>query len=809
MFLTDDGLVVDPPPPAEDFMLTPTGGPMEGDPVSATARAVGGGVRDAAQGFIDLTGELGEVMNEVIPAGYLTWGDDGFHYTTQKPEGMEQIELPQVPAGDSVMEGVARGITQFVAGLALTRGGGTNIGAMTVRSAVSDALFDPEHGTMANWLRDLGVENELVEYLATDVDEDSDAYDRLGARLKQAFEGSLIGAPIDSLMWGFKYAKTNPDLRNQLMESIGEFVADESGEVPRRVGTTGQYVGAPRGVDTPQALGALRRKITNLADEGVEGKFWYERSSQQLLDAVGGNVDEADRLIQGIAVTSPGTPVKANFDYALQAYSQWKAGEPIHTGRFPTSMSEKLKSIFEGKEWDGRKTDDFYNNLMIHIDPSRAGPVTGDIWMQRAFGFAKANETPTAQQYEFITRETQRVATELGWEPHQVQAAIWVAMKGRSENPGVKKMTEAKSIKEGWMHYEVDPKTGKRKRVVTDEIKHIENWLSHSLSHNLTPQDIERAKFDYADALQGNLGQVSWESKPGDTTNHFPQIFDAPYEQQTEYHVAISKAFLDDNGNDIIAQRLGIISPGDFEAPGFFEGVVSPGTQTEVALPRKYKGAASGEIEPAAIELIEAYAAVRGILLKQKGVGWHRPFYNATKKNSNAVEVDIGRSFTEAETKQLGDIVAKLAGHDEFSPIASGEGVRFVNFDYVGLDNLKFQSMIRQALESMDFEDGVSVNAEHFHAYAGYAQNDWEVNKNGEGYMEGGWSRKPDLQRKVRDIVTEIQGRIDDIDYDFSDRYGWTRNDELNTSYRASDEPIGAQQQNINPQIAEGMTNGN
>ena len=91
MFLTDDGLVVDPPPPAEDFMLTPTGGPMEGDPVAATARAVGGGVRDAAQGFIDLTGELGEVMNEVIPAGYLTWGDDGFHYTTQKPEGMEQI----------------------------------------------------------------------------------------------------------------------------------------------------------------------------------------------------------------------------------------------------------------------------------------------------------------------------------------------------------------------------------------------------------------------------------------------------------------------------------------------------------------------------------------------------------------------------------------------------------------------------------------------------------------------------------------------------------------------------------------------
>ena len=809
MFLTDDGLVVDPPPPAEDFMQLSTGGPMEGNPITGTARAIGGGVRDAAQGFIDLTGEIGEVMNKVIPAGYLTWGDDGFHYTTQKPEGVPPIELPQVPAGDSIGEGVARGITQFVAGLALTRGMGTNVGSMAVRSAVSDALFDPEHGTMANWLQDLGVENEVVEFFSTDVDADSDVYERLGGRLTQAFEGALIGVPIDGLMWGFQYAKSNPDLRNQIMESIGEFVADESGSVPpRRVGKTGQYVGAPKGIDTPQALGSMRRKITKLADEGVEGRFWYERSSQQLLNAVGGDVDEADKLIQAIAVTSPGTKVRGNFDYALQAYSQWKAGEPIRTGRFPAAMSKKLKSIFEGKDWAGRKTDDFYNNLMIHIDPSRTGPVTGDIWMLRAFGFAKPNEMPSPKQYEFITRETQRVATELGWEPHQVQAAIWVTMKGRSENPGVKRITEKTSEEAGWLKYTTNA-SGKRERVISDPEKHIQNWMKHSLAHDLTGEDIARAKFDFADALQGNLGQVSWESIPGRTGNHMPEMFNAPYEQQVEYHVEVSKAFLDDAGDDLVAKRLGILSPGDFEAPGYYEGKVSPSTQTEIVAPRRYKGKAYGELEPSSIDLIEAYAAARGILMKQDSVDYHRPFYNAQVVDSNGIEIQIGRNLTEPETAALADTIAEIAGHTDYIPISTRSGTRFVNFGFIGVENQKFHAILKQALDGFEFADGATYTAKRFNTAEGYLENDWSISNNGEGYMGGRWARRPDLQRKVRDIVQEVQARIDDIDYDFSDRYGWTRNDELNTSYRVSDEPIGAQQQNINPQMVEGVVNGN
>jgi hypothetical protein len=532
--------------------------------------------------------------------------------------------------------------------------------------------------------------------------------------------------------------------------------------------------------------------------------MWYEQSSKAILDAVGGDIDEADKLIQAIAVTSPGTPVKTNLNYALQAYSQWKAGDPIRTGRFPTAMSKKLNDIFNGEQWAGRKTDDFYNNLMIHIDPDRTGPVTGDIWMLRAFGFTKPNEMPSPRQYQFMTEETQRIAREFGWEPHQVQAALWVTMKGRSENPAVKAATEAYSEEKGWIKFVENPRTGKRERVVIDQENHMKNWLKHALKHDLTQKDIDRAKFDYADALADNRGQISWESIPGRTSNHMPEMFNAPYEQQVEYHVAISKVFLDDKGDDIIAKRLGILSPGDFEAPGFFQGRVSPGSQTIALMPRQFKSKGTGSVEKSSQDLIAAYAAVRGILMKQDGVGWHRPFYRTAKTDENGIVLRIGRRFSEAETKSLGDIMAELSGHGEYNPIASEDGVRLVNFDFTRkvpdglggfkpvakdtwvdadklLTNEEFGKLVDEAVSRLELADDLAVDPVGFHAYTGYSSNDWRVNRNGENYWAAiGGKGRSDLQGRVRDLVDELRPRISEIDGDFAERYGWTVNGDIN-----------------------------
>ena len=497
----------------------------------------------------------------------------------------------------------------------------------------------------------------------------------------------------------------------------------------RRESTTGRYVGGPAGLDTPQKLAALRKKVAGLTQEGAPGRFWYERSGKAILNAVGGDKVEAEKIAQAIAITSSGTPVSSNFDYALQAYLQHKAGQPITTGRFPVAMSKRLTDMFDGTPWEGRKTNSFYVNLMREIDPTREQPVTVDLWMLRAFGYGTDN--PTDQQYTFIENEVNKIADQLGWEPQQVQAAIWV--KAKADDEGI---------------------------------------------------SVDKAKFDYADALEKNKMQISWESIPGRTSGHMLEMFDAPYEVQQQYHVDISKAFLDDNGNDIVAQRLGIPTPGDFEAPGYFEGKVSPGTQTELAVPRQFKGPKYGAVEPAALELVNAYAAVRGILMKQDGVGYHRPFYNPAKKDANGIQIDIGRKFTEEETAQFAQILSKLSGHSEYNPIGAPGGVRIINFDYLEFDNKAFIKLVDQALDELEIEN-VEATVKYFASQNGYAVNDWSVSKNGEGYIsqlrgEG----RSDIQRKVRDIITELAPRIDAIDTDYQINHGFTGNPEINSEFR-------------------------
>lgn len=511
-------------------------------------------------------------------------------------------------------------------------------------------------------------------------------------------------------------------------------------EIPelKQVKTTGQVVGAPEGFDSKQKVGALRRKMKGLAEEGKSAKFWYEQSGEALLNITNNNKEDADKLAQVIAITSPGTPVNANFNYALQAYYQYKAGQPIRTGRFPTEMSKKVLDVFEGREWGGRKTNEFYNNIMRVIDPTRTQGVTVDVWMVRAFGFD--NDAPTDAQYSFVENEVQKITEQLGWEPQQVQAAIWTAQKARDEGT-----------------------------------------------------DVNAAGFNYANALEKSLGQISYESIPGKTSGHMPEMFNAPYEQLQEYHVAMSKALQDENGGDFISNRLGMLSPRIVEAPGFFEGKVSPGSQTMVAAPKIYKAEKDqyATLEPAAEDIIKAYSAALGILLKQDGVGYHRPFVQKgiAKSKLNGMELDIGRPFTEAETQAVAEAMERESGVKDYNPIGTSRGASLINFSYLNISNVKFKTIVNKAVDSVQFENNEDVAAGQFATNAGYLPNNWGTNKNGEGHIQSIRGISPDLQRRVSDIVRELKPRVDEVDQTFSEKYGWTRDESINSEFNKPAEP--------------------
>ena len=204
-----------------------------------TGRALASGMYSAAQGFIDTTGEIAELLADVTGVDpYVIWDDQGLRLTDERPDDYEPYTLPKFFTDPQTMVGqIGADLTQFVAAMgAFSLGTLGAIPSGTARfmalGAVADSLFDPEEGNFSTMLMELGVEpNVVLEYLGTPVGEDAGAAERLGQRLKQAFEGAAIGLPFDLAVPAFKAfqaLKGNPDILQRALthlEAAGERAA--------------------------------------------------------------------------------------------------------------------------------------------------------------------------------------------------------------------------------------------------------------------------------------------------------------------------------------------------------------------------------------------------------------------------------------------------------------------------------------------------------------------------------------------------------------------------------------------------------
>jgi hypothetical protein len=558
----------------------------------------------------------------------------------------------------------------------------------------------------------------------------------------------------------------------------------------------GKYVGAPEKFNTPGKITQLRKWLNKLAREGEAGRYWYENSSREVLAMVGGNVQEARKFVALLSIYSPQAKVDANSTFALRAWAQYKAGQPISvkTGVQDRKAQEALDNV--DAFWSGEKTGNFFFNLLREIDPSTAGRqgATIDMWMMRAGQYS--NDAPTATQYAFMENETNRLAQELGWEPQQVQAAIWVAMKARMENAGVKKRTEASSEKKGWIRYEYPLKNGKprKTRVIVDAQKHRDNWLKHAFEHDPTKDDTQQAKFDFSDGLRRHVGQLSWEARPGRSTNVLPGVNDAPYEQQVEFQQAVQKALLDDNGVDLLAYKLGMLVDGpDILAPGVWQGEIAAGMQKLIALAPAKGDEGKTSIDPAQKKAIETYAAMLGLLLRQEGVGYHRPFYNSAKSANNGVDLVVGRTLSPAEAQSLWAAIndrMDAAGVENWENgagmISSPTGMRVVNFGAVS-DNIQFRDLVKDAASTLAIDE---IELQSFSSDGDLVFNDWKESPNGENYRSRiREAYGPDL---LEWAGTVLAPRVQSVFNEFSSRYGWGDPGRVDALF---DQPAAAQDQ--------------
>ena len=574
--------------------------------------------------------------------------------------------------------------------------------------------------------------------------------------------------------------------------------------VQARKNKAGKYIGASAANNTAAKRTAWRKQFNQLALEGESGRFWYENSGAAVLELTGGDIAEAKKFIALLAIYSPQAKVSANSTFALRAWAQYKAGDPISV---KTGVQDGQASavLYDGTPWKGEKTNNFYINLLRQVDLSVAGKqgATIDMWMMHAGGYNK--DYSNSSEYAFMENETNYLANELGWEPQQVQAAVWVAIKARMENPEVKRRTEEISAKRGWIHYEQNAK-GKTVRVVDDERKHFGNWFKQGMAHDVTTDDTKTAKFDFADGIARHTGQISWEARPSTSVPILEGVHDAPYEQQLELQLAIMEALSDADGADRLAQYLGILADGSIVAPGVWEGDISPSAQATVAMAPAaggflYASKSDSDAAPLtkaeydalskadranyqktpAIDLsqqktLKLYTSVLGLLLRQDGVGYHKPFLGASTTASNGMEFLTGQSLTPAEAQLFNDTFdlrmqeAGFAGWEyNVGLISSAEGMRVVSFDTSFIPNKKLHAVAEAAFTEMSGSD--SIRVEYFATDGGLAFNDWKENPDGQDYIaEIKDSGRPDVLGWAGDV---LYPEIQKVYADFSSRYGW------------------------------------
>jgi len=410
----------------------------------------------------------------------------------------------------------------------------------------------------------------------------------------------------------------------------------------------GRIVGLPEGVNTVGDLQALQARIKQMAVDAAEHRHWYENSGGWMLRANGGDKAAATEMAIITAWGSTDTSVAAQGSFTARAMAQAQAGEAITKGHRYGAVSKQIDSLVNlyrsdrqefarkvadmvavgAKDAKAPKLGAFFTDLLDDIDPTLANYIrelsgvgaTIDRWMARAYGFKTDVLSPA--QRAFIQKDVDRIASELGWKPKQVQAAVWV-----------NQLAKEKGI------------------------------------------SLSEAGLDYADSFAAHTAQISWETMPGEGTELYKLldgVQDAPLPVQAELHAALTKVGLDENGTDILARAMHLPVAGQFEGPGVerFDGslFIHPGSQTNVIVP----GAARKSVpivSPEVARQVSDYAALLALARSQRAAPWTRPFADAPKYAHNGMLLKLGEVIAPEDA-------AKLASYldDDYAIVPHPEG---------------------------------------------------------------------------------------------------------------------------------------
>jgi hypothetical protein len=159
-------------------------------------------------------------------------------------------------------------------------------------------------------------------------------------------------------------------------------------------------------------------RLLAAAQEMTDWRNWYIEHEDLIEELFG---DDAKLFRSLLAATSQLSSVTTNVPLALKAYQQLKRGEPF-TGYMP-QVIRNLDRIRDNQSLSGLKISQFGGAMENGADNVAIDQHIGDLF----FG----NPKPTPPQVRKAKIVIAKIAGKLGWQPREVQAALWAYNKMR------------------------------------------------------------------------------------------------------------------------------------------------------------------------------------------------------------------------------------------------------------------------------------------------------------------------------------------------------------------------------------------
>jgi len=484
-------------------------------------------------------------------------------------------------------------------------------------------------------------------------------------------------------------------------------------------GSKSYYVGGPETVQSPQALGNVRRKVDQSIEAGAEGGKWYDITRENLERVAGPNPRDQRFMAGSNAQYSAGVSPEGELGFSLKDTNNMIAfGDP---GK-PARPAQAAASIRAAEALDpnqfqlAKKTGQYY----YQIDPSvgrylddltltgapsighNGGPpleslrtphATGvnDRWHARGWGYSSEGQHPITE-HNFMDYETalsvdranqKALAGRQDWTGEQVQAASWVQSRAEEyfrENPG-KFMDDAR-------------KALGLKAITPDNEAAVEN-LARQLA-------FEKSNVTIADFIPKHRAAMTYEYQPYVDAGHLPGLTGAPMNERRAYAEAAQQGATDSMGRDRLyagmrywnragqptghAMRVDTTLPmqGVYTPPGG-KMETNPGYVARPLVAFNIGPDKEKSMDRGSKALVDGVESVRGWLDVQGAAAGNKSWRPQANKNANAVM--LSRDPGVASLEEI--VNAGKVGERVNMPnvVDTGEGLLVTNFDGGGTMN--------------------------------------------------------------------------------------------------------------------------